>query len=76
MLDDGRMMLDVGCWIEKDKRTQRDDGGFFTLIKKRLSFSNIIVRAYLRSFSASRRIRMAEKKNVGPQGFEPRTNGL
>jgi len=60
MIDDGRMMLDggfwirkdkshrwinvgcwendVGCWIEKDKKTQRDDGGFFTLIKKRLSY--------------------------------------
>ena len=34
-------MIDDGCWIEKDKktqRTQRDDGGFFTLIKKRLSY--------------------------------------
>jgi len=34
-------MLDGGCWIRKDKkpqRTQRDDGGFFTLIKKRLSY--------------------------------------
>ena len=62
-------MIDDGCWIEKDKKTQRDDGGFFTLIKKRLSFSNIIVRAYLISFSASWRIRMAEKKNVGHQGF-------
>jgi hypothetical protein len=34
-------MVDDGFWIEKDKktqRTQRDDGGFFTLIKKRLSY--------------------------------------
>jgi len=34
-------MMDFGFWIEKDKktqRTQRDDGGFFTLIKKRLSY--------------------------------------
>ena len=51
MIDDGCWMLDfglekiknhrcinVGCWIEKDKKTQRDDGGFFTLIKKRLSY--------------------------------------
>jgi hypothetical protein len=30
--------INVGCWIEKDKKTQRDDGGFFTLIKKRLSY--------------------------------------
>ena len=38
MVDGGKMMLDAGCWIEKDKKTQRDDGGFFTLIKKRLSY--------------------------------------
>jgi hypothetical protein len=31
-------MIDDGFWIEKDKKTQRDDGGFFTLIKKRLSY--------------------------------------
>ena len=37
----GGWMIDDGFWIEKDKktqRTQRDDGGFFTLIKKRLSY--------------------------------------
>ena len=36
--------MDGGFWIEKIKnltkpqRTQMDDGGFFTLIKKRLSY--------------------------------------
>ena len=41
MMVDKCWMMDVGFWIEKDKktqRTQRDDGGFFTLIKKRLSY--------------------------------------
>jgi hypothetical protein len=31
-------MMDFGWWIEKDNKSQRDDGGFFTLIKKRLSY--------------------------------------
>ena len=30
--------VNVGCWIEKDNKPQMDDGGFFTLIKKRLSY--------------------------------------
>ena len=46
MIDDGfwirkdksHRCVNYGCWIEKDKKTQRDDGGFFTLIKKRLSY--------------------------------------
>ena len=52
-MNGGGWMLDFGFWIEKDKKTQktqRDDGGFFTLINKEAVILMSEAKKYLKHY--------------------------